>query len=198
MAVNTNDVIEVSARCEFGGVEDVINVYQFRMTTAGPVDDDDVMLDLGLWLEDVYQPVITSQTNDFAYRDIAFRNVTQSTVMGTIAWPTYTAGAAAPNNIPPGLAALINFATNKARVILKKYIGGWILSGLEADGTFTGGLVALMLSLGIRLLSGWVGAYGTYEYGYLSPKTLSWEVPVGYTVTDVPAYQRRRKQGRGA
>jgi hypothetical protein len=125
------------------------------------------------------------------------RNTTQSSVLGVFSWPTISVGVAAAVNMPPGVGGLINMATTIARVVLRKYIAGFVSTAYEADGTLVDSVVAVLLQFGADLLDGLIVGARSYIYGHLSPKTASFEVPVSATVTDIPAYQRRRKQGRG-
>jgi hypothetical protein len=81
---------------------------------------------------------------------------------------------------------------------MRKYFGVFTEADIDANGTWGTGLVAAMVVVAGFLLAPLVAANGAYEYGYLSPKTSNFEVPTGAVVTDIPAYQRRRRQGRGS
>lgn len=198
MSVNQNDVMEVSARSEWNGVEDTVSVYQLRKTDSGPTDDADVVDDLVTIMELIYNIFLAAQTALLIYRDIRIKNVTQDVLMGVHPWPTITAGVATGGAMPPGNAALVSFDTGKPRVVLRKFLGGLVSTDLDADGTLDTAVVAALLVFGATLVAPLVQTNGTYEYGYLSPKTLQWETPISVVVTDITAYQRRRKQGRGS
>ena len=197
MTVNAGDVLEVAARCEANGVEDVINVFQWINTTGSSLTDAQAVADIRAHLDTIYGALVIGQVDTFIYRDINFRNVTQGIIMGTFPWPTLTAGLSATNQIPPGVALVINFATSVPRVILRKYLGGWPVSVIDNDGTFNAAIMVSAAAWALALTAGIVGPNGTWSYGYLSPKTSNFEIPVSYSVTDIPGYQRRRKQGRG-
>lgn len=197
MTVAQFDVIEISARGEFAGVEDTVNVYQFQLQTAAPVADATAITQLAGHLDDIYDNIQPLQTTSYLYRDLSFRNITQDTVLGVVPWPTKVAGASVGKAMPPGVAGLINMATNIARVVLRKYLGGLTDAVLEIDGTFTSVLVAALVQFAADLLALFITGSETWAYGHLSPKTAAFEQPVAGVVTDIPAYQRRRKQGRG-
>lgn len=198
MATNPNDIIEIAARAEFEGVEDVVNVYQFQYQGAAACTDYETILDLSNRLDSLYGGIISHQSNTLVYRDLSFRNLTQGTILGLTPWPTRTVGGAASSNLAPGVAAVINAVTQVSRVILRKYLGGFTVLGLDSNGSFTSGLTAAILTFGSNLIAPYVGG-GTrnWQYGYFSPKTSGFEIPTSATVTDIPGYQRRRKQGRG-
>jgi len=198
MAVNNGDVLEATARAEFNGVEDVVNVYQIKYTGASPKTDDAAMLEVADFLDTTYQIASSAQSTNLIYREISFRNLTQGLIMGSKPWPTLTAGSGGGASNATGVAGLISLATGIAKVVLRKYLGGYIATVMEADGTFTSAFLAGLLAFGARLLDMATITGGNYEYGYLSPKTGSWEVPTSVSATDVPAYQRRRKQGSGS
>lgn len=197
MAVNQFDIVEISARAEFGGVEDVVNVYQMQLTTVSPVADSVAITQLAAFIEGLYGPLISSQSTDYLYRDLTFRNLTTSTIMAITPWPSLIAGSGGAVNNPPGIAGVVNMATNVARVVLRKFIGGLVTAALDPDGTFTAVLQAALVTFGNTLINGTSSGGDVWAYGHLSPKTLQFEIPASAVATDVPGYQRRRKQGRG-
>lgn len=198
MTIQFRDVLEVSARSEFQGVEDIVNVYQFENQTSPSVPDEDGVDDLITFLETVYTIWRGFQTILVLFRDLRVRNVTQNVQLGVFPWPTLSAGASASNALPPGNAGLINFTTSVSRVTPRKYMGGITSASLESDGALESATVAGLVSISALLLAPIIEASSSWLYGYLSPKTASFEVPVSATITDISAYQRRRKQGRGS
>jgi len=197
MTVQVDDLLEVACRCEHEGVEDVVNVYQYQYKGTGAETDAIVLDDLADKLDGLYAGFPGIQSSTFIYRDITVRNLTQSTILGVVPWPILTAGGSSAPNLPPGVAGVINMATNVARVVLRKFLGGFVSSALDNDGTFTPALTGIMLAFGAALIPGFSVLTRVYAYGHLSAKTLNFEIPTSITATDVPGYQRRRKQGRG-
>lgn len=198
MAVLQNQVLEASARMEFDGVEDQVNVYQYQLITPTPVDEADAVDDILTILEDFYTIWLAAQSILIAFRDIRIRNVSTDTILGTFGWPSLTAGTAADDALPPGNAGLINLNTDIARVSPRKYMGGLTVGSMESDSKLVAATVTKLAAMGAFLLADQIETYGTWVYGYLSPKTSAFEVPVGANITDITAYQRRRKQGRGS
>jgi len=198
MSTNPNDVIEVAARAEFEGVEDTVNVYQFQYTGPAACTDFETILDLSNRLDGLYAPFASAQSTSYLYRDLTFRNITQSTLLGVTPWPARTAGSSASNNLPPGVAVVVNAGTSIARVILRKFIGGFTAAVLDPNGTFTSAITSLVVTFASTLISPYTGGgTRTWQYGYFSPKAAGFVIPTSATVTDIPGYQRRRKQGRG-
>lgn len=198
MTVNQFDVIEAAARMELNGTDDVLNVFQFQKANSTPASDASVVADILQILEVIYNLILAAQSTLLLYRDVRITNVTQVTLLGTVAWPTLVAGTNVSDLVPPGAAGLINFNTIISRVSPRKYFGGFTTDALDFNGTWDDPLLTNLVSISALLLLRWALGTSTFDYGYLSPKTLSFELPVGATLTDVPAYQRRRKQGRGS
>jgi hypothetical protein len=152
---------------------------------------------LSNWIDTSYAGIALWQPTDFTYRDLTFRNVTTGLLMGITPWPVLLTGAGAPVNTPPGIAGVINMATNVARVILRKYIGGILTAALDPDGTFIAAFQAALVTFGNVIINGTSSGGDVWAYGHLSDKTGNFEIPNSATATDIPGYQRRRKQGRG-
>ena len=198
MTTNQNDVIEVSARCEFNGTEDVINVFEWQLTTPGPLTDAATVNDLEAITEDFYTLFLAFQSDSLLYRDLRFRNKTQDTVLGTYPWPTLIDGLVDGTDLPPGNCGVLNFNTTVARVTPRKFLGGLTTISLDTDGSLEATTVAQMALLIEYLLLIQDEAGGDWRYGVLSEKTSQFEFPVSGTATDISGYQRRRKQGRGS
>ncbi len=197
MAVADSDVLQAAARLEYEGVEDVVGVYQFRKDDAGSIGDTPAIDDILEFLEDIYTflavviPVLT------LFRDITIRNLTQAVLMGTFSWPTLTAGSGSGSAVPPGVAGMASFPTAIPRVILRKYWLPYTTTNMESDGTLSSGALTAQTSAAALLLTTFAATNAEWDYGYLSPKTGTFVLPTSALITDIPAYQRRRKQGRG-
>lgn len=198
MPTDLGDVIEVAARAEFNGTEDIINVYQFSLGTPGPVSDEQTVDDIINIMELIYSILITFQTGVVLYRDLRLRNVTQTRVLGVHPWPTLTAGESESVPMPPGNAVVMNFTTDVPRVTPRKFLGGLVVATLDPDGSLTTSTVLATLEIADILLNVQSEVGGDYLYGHFSAKTLKMEFPLGAVVSDVSGYQRRRKQGRGS
>lgn len=198
MTVNQNDIIEVAARMEFDGVEDVINVYQLQYLDPASLSDTQVILDINQFLNVLYGLLVAAMPLIEFFRDFRYRNITQGTLMGLVGWPGFVTGEGLGQALPPGLALLVSYNTVVPRVGMRKYYGTFTEDNNDADGTWSAALTAVGSAVAAATIPPFIGIVGTYQFGYLSPKTAAFEVPVGATVTDIPAYQRRRRQGRGA
>lgn len=192
------DIIEAAARAELLDADDLVNTWQFRMLNGPNLDEAATITDIVEVLEIIYTIIAALQQTFITYRDIRITNQTQDILLGTVAWDTVTAGLVTGDLVPPGVASLISLGTNKSRLTLRKYFGGFATASLDQNGTWTTVHTTEIVDVGAILLNIIEATARDWEYGYLSPVTLGWETPVGAVVSDVCAYQRRRKQGRGS
>jgi hypothetical protein len=198
MTTHQFDVIEIAARMEYNGTDDVVNVFQYELQSGADVTDAQTVVDVLTIIEVIYAFLTVLQSTLLLYRDLRVTNVTHSVLLGTTGWPTLTAGTHVGDAAPPGSASLLNFFTNISKVAPKKYFGGFVVDVLDFNGSWNVSMGVQAASiLGYMLVPVAVGG-NTWQYGYLSPKTLSFKVPVSGTWRDVVAYQRRRKPGRGS
>lgn len=198
MTLQEDHVVEASTRQEFNGVEDVVNAWQFRLVTGAPLTEEqgaDEILEILEILYEILQTFITTVT---IYRDVRMLNQTDDILMGIHNWPTLIAGENSNGPVPPGVAGMINLSTVVPNVTLRKYFGVFAETSLGSDGTWDSGQITALGDVATALLAPLEATNSIWEYGYTSPKTLGWVAPISASLTDVPAYQRRRKQGRGS
>lgn len=198
MTVQQFDVLEVTARGEFNGIEDVVNVFQYRYESVPPIADNLAVDDILNIMETLYIILNGAITILQLYRDIRIANQTQGTLMGRFSWPTLVAGAGIGPTVAPGVAFLTSLTTPVPRVGMRKYWGVMTDANMDADGTWGAAIVVAGLTVNIAMLNPFAAVNGSWQFGYTSPKTLAFEIPTGGVVTDIPAYQRRRRQGRGS
>ena len=198
MTTQPSDIIEAAARLEFDAVDDVVNVFQVRLASPVAITDQETLDDIVDYLELAYTLLVGFLSVLTTFRDIRVRNVTQDTVLGLVPWNTLSAGSAVSDALPPGVAALVNFTTGVPRVTPRKYIGVSTEAQLVDPGVFSDSFVIALGQFAAQMI-GLVPVNGRlYEYGFLSPKTSAFQASLAATVTSIPAYQRRRKQGRGS
>lgn len=198
MTVQSNDIMECSARLETSDGDDIVGAFQFRLESVGFLPDADAITAVIEFLEVIYTqirlviPILT------VFRDITIRNQTQAINYGTFPWPTLANGVVGGNEVPPGVTILASFSTGISHVNLRKYFGNMPVALLDLPGLWNAASVGVVVGGVALMLVPFVATFGTWSYGYNSPKTLGWVVPNAAVVTDVPAYQRRRRQGRGS
>lgn len=198
MTIQQYDVLQASARMEMVQADDVVNVWQYQYQDVTPIADAQGISDVITILELFYTILVAAQSVLLVYRDIRFKNITQSQVLGTHPWITMTVGGGAADPTPFGCAGVINWTTLKPRIGMRKFMGVYTEANVTTGGVYSAALVASMVTAAGPTLAPQAVGGRNYQFGYQSPKTGLFEVPTSFLVTDIPGYQRRRKPGRGA
>ncbi len=198
MAANQFDVLEVAVIHVNDGVDQQVNTYQFQKTDGTPTSDADLLTDVSTVIETIYLLVQAIITVRNVLADVVVRNVTQGLLVGSTGGATYAGGSAVGDQWPNGATAMTFFKTNVPRVILKKYWPAGVITNLSPGGNPDAAVLAAEALAAAVLLAPFVELNTTLVYGYLSPKTLSFEVPSTGHVPLIMAYQRRRKAGVGS
>lgn len=196
--VNQNDVLQVTVEHENTRSGDQVNRYQLRYNSSAGRTAGEVLDDISGYVEALYTIVqaIISVAN--VLREVGVFNLTQTALMGSTDAGLYVGGADSGNEVPQGAAPYIHFKTSTPRVILSKYLPSGTIIDMDPDGTLSSGAMVALLLFGDYLIEPQDIGGHEYEYGYLSPKTLSFVVPTLAAANHILAYQRRRKEGRGS
>lgn len=187
-------------RCDllgkFNDTDDVVNAFEFRLDSPGSVTDalvlDDIieiMLALIAILDDAVSILVEWQRVRVQVRGGG--RLLGEGVLGV-------SGGATGDPLAPGVAGLVSMGTTIPRVTLRKYFGPFSEASIGSDGRFVSAIVTVLANAGNFLRGSHAQTSGNYTYGYFSPKTSAFETPNSTTATNIPAYQRRRRQGRGS
>ena len=192
------DVIEVAVIAELDGSEDLVNVFQFKVSNTNWLDDADYFADLQQLVAALVVWLKASASLLATWKRFRARNLTNpgATVIAEMTTPV--SGASSTDLLPLGVSGLLVFRTPEAGVVLRKFLGGqhelsvgssgqWVSSTITSFGATVTGLLAPML----MSLSDW-------QYGHISKATGVWLEPTSGYVSAEPAYQRRRRRGVGS
>jgi len=200
MTVAVTNTIRATARLEWAGAVDVQNTFTATMASGSTIDDDDCKEDLAAWLEDFYTPFLGALPDNLAFIDIDYYNMSTDTPMGTLGWPTLTAGSAGTTEIAAsGVAAVITAFSYSVRHHGRKFIGPVHEAAIDAGvlNAATMAALATMLAVWVTPFVGdtsgetWVPGI----WSRLSGSFLNFRDAV---VRNVPGYQRRRKANVGS
>lgn len=202
MGIDTGDIVRVVLTYDQVNSSDAQNVFMFE-AQSGENDDADILADWVYWAESVWGP----DWVDFASQDVTLVQVDVDTlnVDGTVKANIGSATLAEQGSIaadPSGSAnaGYILAATAVPKTRGSKYVPG--PSELDtSDNLITGDALADLALLLLTLVSLYEGDTTGLQYlpGVLSRTLMRFEAfnETGY-ITDVPAYQRRRKRGVGS
>jgi hypothetical protein len=198
MAVAQADVIRVDAIGTMNSVNEMVNSYEFLKVDAGSVSDLEALDDFIEIIEAIYSLIAEIMNVIAVVQKIRARNVVTKVLIGEADLNTPVEGTGANQALPWGACGLVTFPTLIPHVILKKFFGILDSGQITSTGYLTGGCTTDLASVGAYLLLDNVQANGTWLYGFLSPKTGTFLAPGEAIVTNVPAYQRRRRPGEGS
>lgn len=193
-----NDVLAMTVIHDNDEAGEQINRYQFKKTAGGPVDDAELLDTIAVIVQTLYTLVLAAIHVRNVLREVGVFNVTQNRIVGTTDGGTYIGGSGIDPGLPQGVAGYVYFKTNVPKVILSKYLPSSTTNKVTGTGIWIAAQTVLYTSFATSLMLPFVFGAHEYVYGYLSPKTLAFEVPDLAVVPRAPAYMRKRKPGRGS
>lgn len=198
MSVQQGEVVRVDVLGDINSADLDVNSYQMQLVTAGPVADADVLTDLRDVFDTLYNLIAAVVHAGVVFRRIRAANLSQGTLIGEVPFAAPIPGISTNDQLPNQLAGVVSFKTNIPRVVLRKFYGPGAENHNIADGTISASAVGSLVGIGASLLTDQVATAGTWRYGYLSPKTQTFVVPLSASVSNIFATQRRRKLNVGA
>lgn len=202
MALNVGDILRVVTVMSWIDGDIMQNVFNAEIASgSGPFDAADVLDDMVSWMDDVYANLTTSAVNELDGSEVRVYVYDTGEAdwdeVGIDLWTWDPSNV--EDELPRGIALLLNAKTTNPDVSGKKYFGGLGEAAVD-DGLFGAGLVAVGASIAVDWFTDFVGSEtgATFDPGVWSP-TRSDFFPMSGTVIipSIPAYQRRRKNGVG-
>lgn len=196
--IDNGDVLRIAASMVFEGTDEVTNVYHALVQSGGNKAFADVIDDIQEYMDLLVDNIDVFLSLSQVADRISISNVTQNLVFGSINWGVFAQGGAGGDVVPTGCCCLAFGRTLKPRVQIRKYYG------IFTEVNLTGGLWVAALRAAILTdfeahLGTFVGTDGLTLKGVAWNRTLStYTTSTGAIVVAEPAYQRRRKRGRGS
>lgn len=197
MPVNNNDIVRVTAKMDFGGAEDIINVMHCENITGAPVADGLFMTDVAAWLDAAYTLINGQITSVVNYITVRGQNITQSILLPDTPWPTLVFGGAIGDALPLPTTAMVFFPTQVPRRQGKIYCPLFTESD-NLFGTISVPALANLALFATAIRTAFTGVSATLRYVVWSRKFLGFSVPVSQQVPGIYRTQRRRRQGVGS
>lgn len=180
----------------------VQNAFQWRLVSAGPVTDQDVIDDILNIMNDLADLIAAFTSVVVTWRGIRLRHRSGTPTYGEVDFPTEVVGVLTGDPVPTGVAALTRFPTRRSRVQLRKFYGVLAESSIGGSGNISSSTLTDIALAADFLMGVNTDQEYTWEYGHCpDPSSVAtctqWDTPVAYSVEAVPAYQRRRRRGTG-
>lgn len=201
MAVDNNTILRCAVRWRFDTVGDIVNVYDLRVSeTVFDGNLTDVRAGVGAYFTFGYVDagLLGLMTNRMLHADIAIFDVTHNSPLGYTGRIASLDGTGGSEAMPPGVGCLLLMRTLVSRKVGRKYMGGFMVNYVN-DGRWDTGVVTATQDWGDWLLTEYdTGLDFGLQYVVLTSGALPADTPVSRYVSDIPSYQRRRRQGTGS
>ncbi len=195
--VNANDELRVTAEMTTVDLGVVQNVYTTKITVPGALPVVDILDRIVIILELLYAIVKGWQNTRTKYTNVKFFNITQNIPLATRPWTTITEGELLVDDLAHMTAAMFSLGVDKPKVSGRKFFGGIAESRLDQDGLWTVGQLAELASVSVIMLSDQSSGGTTLQFGIRTGIVPAFIQFVTATSTNIPASQRRRRQGVG-
>lgn len=192
------DILRIVAGLSFNAAVEVQNVYYVKVSDIGGIPDEDIPDDMGEYLEDIYDGLVSSYPNNVTFETFKVTNVTADVDLGTHPWPSLTAGSGAQETYAPGVALLTLARTATPHHAGRKYWGPFQETSMS-DGTWASAIVSGFAAVVESVYNAFAATSGNdYQPIVYDRENDVGRLPVELTVSSNPAYQRRRRVGTGA
>lgn len=191
--------IRVTAVLSAGLTSTVMNVYHLEVTDLadGGTNEFEIMTDIAAWMDGCYNAIAAMYSTDVTAVEIRGYNETEDFPMPTVFFPSFTGGTFSGETAPYGVCAQLVLRTGVSRVVGRKYLGP-LAEQAFTDGLLNTDILDDIIAYAAALAEGVTGAaYDNFaRFGIAAASGVVHGV-TGFSIASVPAYQRRRKQGRG-
>ena len=196
--VDNGDVLRMGAIWHLSGVWEIANVFHVRVIAGGGIGWAAASEDMAEYAEDIYNFILGRLTDNLTTFQLTLQNLTQVTTIGAFDWDNPLQGGEAGENTAPGVSCLAWGRTFKPRVQIRKYWGVFTEASL-VDGVWAAALINDCVAALNRHITSFTGVNGLEVLGVAYNRTLETTTDaVSVTASTEPAYQRRRKRGRGS
>lgn len=197
MPLALGDYARFTASLLYKGTDAIQNVFYIRNNNGDPASDDAVIACAEEFLEDIYGSIVSylSEEVDFDFINVFIPTGDQA--LGNTVWPTLTAGTATGDVTAPGVSHLSYGRTGHSRSIGRKFWGAFSEAQIN-DGVWSAAQNAVCQLAAQKTWGTFVTTFGLSVQGVVYDRAAAQGRGVTSIVTtNIPAYQRRRRQGRG-
>jgi len=202
MSISAGDILRVVATLVWLDGEINQNVFNAVVTGGGsPWTDADILDDAEEWVGDMYSPLALYLSDEIDGSSVTvYKYDAVDDDWDEVASEAWSFNpSAASDQLPRGVAMLINCGTTDPDVNGKKYIMG-ANEGSIADGLFESLLITQLALFADEWVELFVGGTSGADWapGIWSPTNTNFFAMSGnYQIPTIAAYQRRRKRGVG-
>lgn len=197
--VNADDILEVKVNGSFQGSDDVVNIFQTKITDPVGGTAAEAETYASEWVLTMYAELIAQFASTYGFASVDVQNLTQDAFIGNPS--TLFLGANGSDPLPPQTCALVMGRTAVDEIDGRKYMG------VFGEDTQAGGLLGplaltQLAAFGLKWQDVFVSSGAVTGIGQIVTKAPP-AAPVGRIITAVRVIthlrtQRRRTLGRGS
>lgn len=196
--IDNGDILRIGATWQFEGAYEVTNVWHAKVVAGGGITYAAGALDVQDYMADIYVQIEPRLSSSMLTDFLTLSNVTQDTTFGAIAWQGLIQGDVVSQVTAPGVTLFAWARTLKPRVQIRKYFGVFTEDDM-VDGVWSGAVRAVADAAMVVHVQDYVGGPALTLRGVAFNRTLLTHVEaISVSTSAEPAYQRRRKRGRGS
>jgi hypothetical protein len=200
MANSVSDILRVAAVQRYGGVDQFVNVFHFRIIALPtPNDNTSLLEDIGEKLSTAWGEIAANIPTGLEPDVIQVFNITQDAPVGIGSWdPGYTGGASIADAMPTDDAALVLWGTDVKRRQGRTYLGPFSET-VHADSRWSGTLTSNIGTWAAALRDENPQGNGSeLRLGVYSKSGGAHSIITSVRIQTLVAQQERRKLGRGS
>ena len=197
--VNANDLVEVKVNGTFQGSDDVLNIFQAKMTDPVGGTAAETLVWASEWILALYVALISEFVDTYGFSSVDVQNLTQDQFLGNPV--TLFLGANVSDPLPPQSCALIMARTAVDEIDGRKYFGVFG-EDTQAGGLLAAGVLTDLATFGGNWRVPFAATNAVVGIGQVVTKAPP-AAPVGRDITAIRVIthirtQRRRTLGRGS
>jgi len=198
MAIAVGDILRITAELSRAGVDDIINVYHFRMDVINPGGDAVIMGEITAFLEDAYTIINSDIPVNVLYDSVSGINVTKNELLPSQSWPVLTAGTNVGVALPNQVSACVFWRTLRPKTRTAKFLPFYTQGANVGNGTIVAAVIVRMQSYGDQFVGPIVEGLSTFTYGAFNKGLARFTPVIQRVAAGVFRTQRRRRIGVGS
>lgn len=174
-------------------------VFQLQLQANGPANAAQIATDLAEYLLGFVGEILPLTSNTLTYNGFSWNTLDDNVVSGFIPFSSPQVGAETADPLTDASSFFIYANTGEAHRQLRKYLPGFTEDNIGPFGGFSSATLTALANVPDYLLDTFNALSGRdWHYGHARPGISgSWVEPQSVVLSAVPAYQRRRRRGRG-
>lgn len=197
MSWGSTGVIKASIVWRYNASDDVVNVWHIGYSDK-PSDQADFYTDIAEFLSDMYASVTADMSDLVIHNRIELYNQGTNSPEAWIGSSSEFNGTNTNDPVPTGVSALIYCRTSTSRCIGKKYLPPFT-EEQTLDGVWNATTIGHLNTMAAKWGEVFVASNGTtLRAGIWRKLANAITYPISNQSSSIPAYQRRRRIGRGS